>query len=83
MARLSHPARAADLSVNGRLARSEAIMADMRLVLEEVKSRVVGVGENSPKPAQRLIKAIAGTGQAGPEPSVRTPRHGERVGRDW
>ena len=51
MARLSHPARAADLSVNGRLARSEAIMADMRLVLEEVKRRVVEVGENGPKPA--------------------------------
>jgi len=40
MARLSHPAPAADLSVNDRLARSEAIMADMRLVLEEAKHAV-------------------------------------------
>ena len=51
IARLSNPAPAADLSVSGRLARGEAIMADMRLVLEEVKRRVVEVGENGPKPA--------------------------------
>ena len=54
MARLSNRAPAADLCVSDRLARSEAIMADMRLVLEEVKRRVVEVGENGPKLAQRL-----------------------------
>src|SRR5258708_21295893 len=37
MARLSNPAPAADLSVSDRLARSEANMADILLVLEEVK----------------------------------------------
>ena len=54
MARLSNPAPAAGLSVSDWLARSEAIMADMRLVLEEVKRRIPEVGENGPKPAQRL-----------------------------
>ena len=54
MARLSNRAPAADLSVSDRLARSEAIMADMLVVFEEVKRRVVEVGENGPKPAQRL-----------------------------
>jgi hypothetical protein len=54
MARLSNRAPAADLCVSDRLARSEANMADMLLVLEEVKRRVVEVGENDPKPAQRL-----------------------------
>jgi hypothetical protein len=54
MARLSNRAPTRDLSVNDRLARSEAIMADMRLVLGEVKRRVVEVGENGPKPAQCL-----------------------------
>jgi len=37
-----------------RLTRSEANMADMLFVLEEVKRRIVEVGENGPKPAQRL-----------------------------
>jgi len=54
MARLSNRRPAGDLSVSDRLVRSEAIMADMRLVLEEVRRRVVEVGENGPKPAQRL-----------------------------
>jgi hypothetical protein len=54
MARLSNPAPTADLSVSDRLARSEANVADMLLVLEEMKRRVVEVGENGPKPAQRL-----------------------------
>jgi hypothetical protein len=53
MARLSNRAPATDLSVTDRLARSEAIMADMELVLEEVKRRVVEAGVNGPKPAQR------------------------------
>jgi hypothetical protein len=56
MTRLSNRTPAADLSVNDRLARSEAIMADMQLVLEEVqatylKRRVLEVGGNDPKPA--------------------------------
>src|SRR5260370_38921349 len=54
IARLRSPAPAGDLSVTDRLVRSEANMADMRLVLEEVKPRVGEVGENDPKPAQRL-----------------------------
>ena len=54
MARLSNPAPAINLSVNDRLARSEANMADMLLVFGEIKRRVVEVGENGPKPAQRL-----------------------------
>ena len=37
MARLTNRTPAADLCINDRLARSEAIMADMRLVLEEAK----------------------------------------------
>jgi hypothetical protein len=50
MARLSSSAPATALSVNDRLARSEAIMADMRLLLEEVKAtylkrRILEVGE--------------------------------------
>ena len=55
MARLSSmdAPSTADLSVNDRLVRSEANMADMLLVLEEMKRRVVEVGENGPKPAQR------------------------------
>ena len=53
MTRLSNRAPAGDLSVSDRLTRSEAIMADMRLVLEEVKRRVVEVGENGSKLAQR------------------------------
>ena len=53
IARLSNPAPAADLSVNDRLARSEAVMADMLLVLEEMKRRVVEVSGNDPKPTQR------------------------------
>jgi hypothetical protein len=51
VARLSNRAPTTDLSVTDRLARSEAIMADMELVLEELKRRVVEVGENDPKPA--------------------------------
>src|SRR5215831_19094371 len=38
MARLTNRTPAADLCVNDRLAPSESIMADMRLVLEEVKA---------------------------------------------
>jgi hypothetical protein len=52
MARLRNPTPAANLSVSDRLGRYEAIMADMRLVLEEVERRVVQVGENGPKPAR-------------------------------
>jgi hypothetical protein len=51
IARLSSRTPAGDLSVTDRLARSEANMADMLLVLEEMKRRVVEVGENGPKPA--------------------------------
>src|SRR5712671_1245885 len=46
MARLSNPAPSTNLSVNDRLARSEASMADIRLVLEEMKRRVVEVCED-------------------------------------
>jgi hypothetical protein len=53
IARLSNRTPSGDLSVSDRLARSEAIMADMLLVFEEVKRRVEA-GENSPMPAQRL-----------------------------
>jgi hypothetical protein len=53
-ARLSNRAPFTDLSVNDRLARGEAIMADLRLMLEVVKRHVVEVGENGPKLAQRL-----------------------------
>ena len=61
MARLADRAPAADLSVSDRLARSEAIMADMELVLEllqaaYLKRRVVEVGENDPKPAWGIEK---------------------------
>ena len=52
MTRLSNRAPAGDLSVSDRLTRSEAIMADMRLVFEEVKRRVVEVGWDGRKPAQ-------------------------------
>jgi|GraSoi2013_100cm_1033763.scaffolds.fasta_scaffold402758_1 hypothetical protein len=54
MARLANRTPAGDLSVSDRLTRSEANMADMLFVLEEVKRRIVEVGENGPKPAQRL-----------------------------
>ena len=55
IARMSNRAPAADLSISDRLARSEAMFADILLVFEEVvKRRVVEVGENGPKPAQRL-----------------------------
>src|SRR5258708_34011830 len=64
MARLFNPVPAADLSVSDRLARSEAIMADLRLVLEEGKRRVVEVGENGAKRAQPLYKANTGDGQS-------------------
>ena len=47
--RLSDRTPTSDLSVNDRLARSEAIIADMRLVLEQVKRRVVEVSGNGLK----------------------------------
>jgi len=53
IARLSSRTPARDLSISDRLARSEAMFADVLLVFEEVKRRVVEVGENGPKPAQR------------------------------
>jgi hypothetical protein len=53
MARLSNRTPTGELSVSDRLTRSEAIMADMQVVLEEVKRRIE-VCENGPKPAQRL-----------------------------
>jgi hypothetical protein len=53
IARLSNRTPAGDLSISDRLARSEAMFADVLLVFEEVKRRVVEVGENGPKPAQR------------------------------
>jgi hypothetical protein len=51
MARLSNRAPTTDLSVSDRLSRSEAIIADLQLVLEAVKRRVVEACEKGPKPA--------------------------------
>ena len=48
IARLSNPAPAADLPVTDRLARSETLMADMWLLRDEAKRRVVEAGENGP-----------------------------------
>src|SRR6266849_2765518 len=52
IARMSNRTPAGDFSVSDRLARSEANMADMLFVFEEIKRRVFEVGENGPKPAQ-------------------------------
>ena len=60
MARLSNRTPAGDLSISDRLARSEAIMADMWLVPDEAKRRVAGVGENGPN--SRLTWRSIGTG---------------------
>src|SRR5258708_23535412 len=59
IARLSNRAPAGDLCVSDRLARSEAIMADMRLVLEEVKRRLVEVGENGSEAGPPAIRRHA------------------------